>query len=284
MRIAEVNGTALAYTESGSASGTPIVFSHSLFFDHTMFDDLAAFFSGQGFRVVAYDHRNQGRSAPAARKDLDMETLTEDVAGLIEQLGLAPCHFVGNSLGGFVALRLAARRPDLLLTVCALGSSAEEEGRAEEFQALLDVFGAKGSEVILEVVMHQMFGDTSLATRPELCGPWRKHIQQLPRSINDSAYCVIHRRAIIDELANCQVPVLAIAGDEDHTYPQPISGRTIAAATGGTEVTIKGAGHSVALERPDLVAHHLLKHFTAARTQSGDSDLGKDCRAAQVSI
>jgi 3-oxoadipate enol-lactonase len=88
-----------------------------------------AFFSGRGFRGIAYDYRNQGRSAPAARKDLDMDTLTEDAASLVEQLRLAPRHFVGNSLGAFVALGLAARRPDLLLTVCALGSSVEAEAR-----------------------------------------------------------------------------------------------------------------------------------------------------------
>lgn len=282
MPMVAVNGTVLAYTETGPASGTPIIFSHSLFLDHTMFDELAAYFSGRGFRVIAYDHRNQGRSAPAAREDLDMDTLTEDAAGLIERLRLNPCHFIGNSLGGFIALRLAARRPDLLLTVCVLGSSVEAEARAEEYQALLDVFGAKGSEVILEVIMYQLFGDTTLALRPELSEPWRKYIRRLPRSINDSAFCVIHRSAISDELTHCKVPVLAIAGDEDHTYPQPISGQTIAAATGGTEVTIEGAGHTVALERPDLVAHHLLRHFTAAETQSENPDVGKDRRASQV--
>ena len=62
----------------------------------------------------------------------------------------------------------------------------------------------------------------------------------------------------------------AIAGSEDHAYPQPISGRGIAAAAGGTEVTIEGAGHSVASERPDVVAHHLLKHFTAGQNAGSE--------------
>lgn len=265
-----VNGTTLAYNDSGPVSGTPIVFSHSLFFDHSMFDDLAAFFSARAFRVIAYDHRNQGRSAAAMRNHLDMNTLTKDAAGLIEHLQLDPCHFVGNSLGGFVALRLAARRPDLLLTACALGSSAEAESRADEYQSLLDVFEADGPGAIIDVLMHLMFGDTSLAHRPQLCEQWRKYMQQLPPAISNSIYCVIHRSGIIGELANCRIPVLAIAGSEDHAYPQPISGRSIAAAAGGTEVTIEGAGHSVASERPDVVAHHLLKHFTAGQNAGSE--------------
>jgi 3-oxoadipate enol-lactonase len=104
------NDTASAYTESGPASSAHVIFSHSLLLGHNMFDDPEALFSGRGFRGIAYDHRNQGRSAPDARKDLDMDTLTEDISSHIEQLRLAPCHFVRNSRG-FVALRLVARRP-----------------------------------------------------------------------------------------------------------------------------------------------------------------------------
>jgi pimeloyl-ACP methyl ester carboxylesterase len=112
------NDTVLAYTESGPASGAPVIFSHLLLLGHNMFESPEALFSGRGFRGIAYDHRNQGRSAPDARKDHDMDTLTEDIASHIEQLRLAPCHFVGNSRR-FVALRLVARRPGLLQTVRA---------------------------------------------------------------------------------------------------------------------------------------------------------------------
>ena len=96
-----------------TGTGTPVVFSHSLFFDSSMFHNQAAFF-GATNRVVTYDHRGQGRSAPS--DTLDVDTLTDDAAALIESLGAGPVHFVGNSLGGFVALRLAARRPDLVLS------------------------------------------------------------------------------------------------------------------------------------------------------------------------
>ncbi|MGY2093308.1 alpha/beta fold hydrolase [Nocardia gipuzkoensis] len=259
-----VNGTVLAYVEEGPREGTPIVFSHSLFFDHSMFDSLVETFSRKGFRVIAYDHRNQGGSAPAPREDLDMETLTEDAAALITLLGLGKCHFVGNSLGGFIALRLAARRPDLLLSVTALGSSAEEEHKLAEFAPLVGHLSAHGIGGVLDVLMHVMFGDTSLEKRPELCDTWREFMSRLPASIGDSAYGVIHRSRIVGELSGCRVPVLAIAGSEDHAYPQPISGQNIAVASGGTEVTVEGAGHSVALERADIVAEHLEQHFSSA--------------------
>lgn len=261
MEKATVNGTELAYVESGPRGGVPIVFSHSLFFDHRMFDAVSTHFSQAGYRVVGYDHRNQGASGPAPRERLDMDTLAEDAAALIEHLGLGRCHFVGNSLGGFVAVRLAARRPELLLSATALGSSAEEEHRLAEFAPLVDQLTAHGTANLLDTLMYIMFGDTSLARRPELCAYWRDFMSRLSPAIGDSAHGVIHRSRMIEELAGCRVPVLAIAGSEDHAYPQPISGRHIAAASGGREVTVAGAGHSVALECPDVVAEHLERLF-----------------------
>ena len=105
----DVNGTTLHYTDDGPRDAPALVLSHSLFFDHVMFDAQVEAFAGE-YRVVRYDHRGQGASARAPREELDMDTLTADAAALIEALDLTTVTFLGNSLGGFVALRLAARR------------------------------------------------------------------------------------------------------------------------------------------------------------------------------
>lgn len=263
MRTTPVNGTELAHAEVGPPDGPGVLLSHSLFFDHRMFDGLSARLAEAGYRVVAYDHRNQGASARDERDRLDMDTLAEDAAALIEALELGPCHVVGNSMGGFVALRLAARRPDLLLSVSALGSSAEEEHQLAAFAPLVDHLSAHGTGDVLDTLAHIMFGDTSLAQRPELCATWRAFMADLPPGIGDSAHGVIHRPRMVEELAGCTVPVLAIEGAEDHAYPPPISGAHIAAATGGRHVTVEAAGHSVALERADVVADHLTAFFAS---------------------
>lgn len=264
MLRAAVNGTELAYVDAGPRDGVPIVFSHSLFFDHTMFDALAEKFTADGYRVVAYDHRGQGESAPAPRVELAVDVLAEDAAALIEHLGLAPCHVVGNSLGGFVALRLAARRPELLRTAAALGSSAEEEHKLAEFAPLVEHLTEHGTADVVDTVMYIMFGDSSLAQESSTTSTWRAAIARLEPRIGDAAHGVIHRGRIVEELAGCRVPVLAVAGSEDHAYPPPISSANIADAASGRHVTVDAAGHSVALEQPEAVAEHLRKHFAAA--------------------
>ncbi|MDN5851544.1 MAG: alpha/beta hydrolase [Actinomycetia bacterium] len=261
MDFVEANGARLAYVDRGPADGEVFLLSHSLFFDHAMFDPLTELLNDAGYRTIAFDHRGQGDSSPAAnREDLSMDALTEDAAALIRALGVAPVHAVGNSMGGFVTLRLAARHPGLVRTVTALGASCEQEYKLAEFAPLVERLGQEGGAPGIDVLMHIMFGDASLAAGGPMTEEWRAYMSGLGTSIGDCAHQVIHRGRLYEELADCTAPVLAVAGAEDHAYPQPISGKNIAAASGGRDVTIDAAGHSVALEKPDEVAQLLLVH------------------------
>lgn len=261
MQFAPIDGARLAYTDSGPRDAEVFLLSHSLFFDQRMFDPLVARLNEAGYRTIAYDHRGQGQSSPAASRDeLSMDNLTEDAAALIGALDCGPVHAVGNSMGGFVTLRLAARHPDLVRTVAALGASCEEEHRLAEFAPLVETLGEHGGAPVIDALMHIMFGDASLADGGVVVEEWRERMTALGPTIGDCAHQVIHRTRILEELADCPVPVLAVAGAEDHAYPQPISGRNIAEASGGRDVTVAAAGHSVALESPVEVAGLLLEH------------------------
>jgi len=105
------NGVQLAVEDSGGG-GPAVLFSHGLLYSLRMWDPQISALR-QRFRCIAYDHRGQGQS-DAPLTGLDMDTLTEDVVALIHALGIGPVHFVGMSMGGFVGMRLAARRPELV--------------------------------------------------------------------------------------------------------------------------------------------------------------------------
>src|SRR5207244_9055906 len=87
-----------------------------------MFDAQVAQFK-EHYRCVAFDFRGQGQSE-VTRSGYDMETPYEDAVALIEQLGCAPCHFLGLSMGGFIGLRIAARHPGLLRSLVLREPSA----------------------------------------------------------------------------------------------------------------------------------------------------------------
>ncbi len=255
----DVNGTTLAYKDTGG-SGAAVVFSHSLFFDRTMFAEQVERF-GRAFRVVTYDHRGQGKSRRSA--GLDMDTLAADAAGLVEALDLGPCHFVGNSMGGFVALRLAARRPELLRSAAVLSTSADEEGQLENFQALLDHARAVGVKKTVDALTHIMFGETTLTSGPALRDHWRARVGTRVPAILDAAEAVVHRKGVLGELVGATVPLLVLSGAEDNAYGPELSQRIADTAANATHVRVNDAGHSLAVERPDLVNDHLADHFAA---------------------
>jgi 3-oxoadipate enol-lactonase len=116
----------------------------------------------------------------------------------------------------------------------------------------------------VDTLMYIMFGDTSLRGVGPAVEHWRPKMTALGTTIADAAWQTFHRDSIVDELAGTTVPVLAVAGAEDHAYPPSVSDAHIATATGGRSVTLEAAGHSVALEQPDRVPDLLLEHFAAS--------------------
>ena len=117
----QANNVALFYEEKGSGPEV-MLFSHGYLMDHTMYDHQVEAFKDR-FRCIAYDQRGHGRSE-AITSSYDVDALVNDAIGLIEALKIGPVHFVGMSTGGFVGLRLALRRPDLLKSLVLIDTSA----------------------------------------------------------------------------------------------------------------------------------------------------------------
>ena len=259
MPTIDVNGTTLGYDDTGGP-GPAVLLSHSLFFDRTMFAAQVAEF-GRRYRVVTYDHRGQGESARSPV--VDMDTLAEDAATLITALDLGPTHVVGNSMGGFVALRLAARHPALLRSAVVLSSSADEENQVENFQPLLEYARTAGIPETVDALLYIMFGDTTMTERIALRERWRRHFSALHESILTAAEAVVHREAVLGELVGCTVPLLVLSGAEDHAYAPELSRRIADTAANAQHITVRGAGHSLAVERPDVVNDLMAEHFAA---------------------
>src|SRR5258706_4124546 len=176
-----VNGAELYYEEQGTGSET-IFFSHGLLWSCRMFDDQITMIKGR-YRCIAFDHRGQGQSE-VTRGGYDMETLSEDAAALIEALGGAPCHFLGLSMGGFVGVRLAARRPELLKSLILLETSAGPEPRENraKYQQLNFIARWVSLGFVSKQVMKVMFGQKFLydPARAKLRREWQQRASLKP--------------------------------------------------------------------------------------------------------
>lgn len=263
MPCIDVNGTSMHYTDTGVGGITgaqtgaqTIVFSHGLLFSGAMFDAQVAHFS-KSYRCITFDHRGQGQSQVTA-SGYDMDTLTGDAAQLIEKLGVGPCHFAGLSMGGFVGMRLAARRPDLLRSLILLDTSAdpEPEENHAKYKKLNFVARWIGLWAVINQVMPIMFSQSFLndPARAAEKERWKKAIIANHKiGITRAVMGVVNRKPILKELSEIVIPTLVIVGDEDVATVPEKSIRIRKAIAGANLIRVPRAGHSSTIEQPELV-------------------------------
>lgn len=252
-RMLEVNGGRL-HVEDGGGAGPTIVFSHGLLLSSRLWDAQVAALQGR-YRCVCYDHRGQGRSEDSAERSIGMDSCAADAAALVEALGVAPCHFVGLSMGGFVGLRLALRRPELLRSLALVETSADPEPHAVKYRLLNLVARHVGIWAVVDRVMPILFGRTFLSdpARAGEVAAWRERLAGNRRGIWRAVNGVIERRGVHDELAGVRVPTLVIVGEEDVATVPATAERIAAAIPGARLARIPRAGHSSPVEEPAAV-------------------------------
>lgn len=255
MPMIKVNGTEMHYTDSGQGEET-IVFSHGLLWSGEMFDAQVDHF-GKSYRCITFDHRGQGKSG-VPDDGYDMDTLSEDAAALIEQLAVGPVHFAGLSMGGFVGMRLAIRRPDLLKSLILLETSAdaEPEENRPKYKKMNFVARWIGLWAVADKVMPIMFSQSFLKdpARVKERARWKKAmIENHKIGITRAVVGVTHRNPVYDQLGQIDLPTLIVVGDEDVATVPAKSERMHAAIKGSDLVIIRRAGHSSTIEEPEAV-------------------------------
>jgi pimeloyl-ACP methyl ester carboxylesterase len=250
-----INGTELYYEDTGGR-GPAILFSHGLLWDTSLFAPQIAALKSR-YRCVAYDHRGQGRSADSNRRAIDMDTLFSDAAALIEALNLKPVHVCGLSMGGFVAMRLAARRPDLVRSLLLLDTSADPESPEDalKFRTWNGITRCFGVGFLVDAAMPSMLGKSTLSN-PARAGErdsWRRRMRSNRPSLWRAINGVIERPSVYHELSRISAPTLVMVGEED-TVTEPAKAERIAAAIAGAKlVRIPRAGHIATVEEPQAV-------------------------------
>jgi pimeloyl-ACP methyl ester carboxylesterase len=250
-----INNVDLHVVDSGDGA-TAVVFSHGLLFSGSMFDPQVSALNRR-YRCVVYDHRGQGRSEVAV-SGYDMDTLTDDAAGLIEALGIGPCHFVGLSMGGIVGLNLAIRRPQLLRSLTLIGSSADAEPKENRKKYQMLNFFARwfGLKSVVSRVMPIVFGQTFIndPNRRTERNFWSRQIASGNRTgITRAVAGVVNRASIFADLGSINIPTLIIVGNEDMAAMPEKSERMHQAISGSKLVRVAQSGHSSTLEEPTAV-------------------------------
>jgi 3-oxoadipate enol-lactonase len=256
MPMIAVNGTKLYYEDTGPGStGQTIAWSHGLLWGTELFEPQIAALRGR-YRCIAWDHRGQGKSDPDHRNTIGLELVWQDAARLLEQLDTGPVHFCGLSMGGFVAMRMAAFRPELVRSLILVETSAEPEPleNVGRYRLLTGIVKLLGPRVVQGRVREIMLGKTIL-TDPARRGEVERFSALMSRrkDIWRAVNGVIDRAPIHGDLGRITVPTLILAGEEDVATPPEKAERIAAGIRGATLVRVPRAGHSSTVEEPAAV-------------------------------
>lgn len=230
-------------------AGVPVVLSHALGLDHTMWDGLAAALAAQ-HPVLRYDHRGQGASArPPGPCTLDQ--LVDDAARLLREWGRGPVVFVGLSMGGMVAQGLAIRHPELVRGLVLANTTAQYPADMQAgWQARIDAVQQGGLARIADMVIERYLHAGFRREQPAFVAALRELILR-----NDAAAYVATCEALravdwTSRLGQIRCPTVVVSGALD-AGTTPAMGRAIADAVPGAQFELlEEASHLSVAEQP----------------------------------
>jgi pimeloyl-ACP methyl ester carboxylesterase len=208
MPRAEVNGVDLFYAEHGSG-GTPLVLLHGGIGGGEMFDGLAPRLAKRR-RVIVPDLEGHGRTAHIDRP-LRPEHLADDVAALIERLGIERADVLGYSLGGEVTWRLAIQHPQRVRRIVVVSSSCRRNGSFPEIVQAFDAFGVEAAPFIRQSPFGQHYD--KVAPRPE---DWELHIARTAEALKDDFDWT-------EEVGRIEAPTMLVFADSDSVMPDHVN-------------------------------------------------------------
>lgn len=256
MPFVECNGVRIEYEERGSGEET-IVMLHNAILCRAGMEPLAERLQDR-YRVVLFDFRCMGGSEKPDVEEVGTETLYEDAVSIIRALGNGPVHLVGMALGGILALRVAARQPQLvrsliLLTTTAGGADSHPQGG--KFFETLKTKGYADPEIV-DISMKISFASAARENpaRAEEMARWASVMRNTDRRSLAVARNLTTRLSVEYEMKHIVAPTLVIATDQDHNHPVEEQELVHKAIPGSRFAIIQDCGHTPIVERPDEVA------------------------------
>src|SRR5690242_4307915 len=267
--ILDVGDATLSYFVAGD--GLPVTLLHGFTQSGRSWRELIAHMP-QGYSWIVPDLRGHGETRLAPGAACSMDACTDDLVALWDELGVERSHLVGYSMGGRLALRVAARNPERLLSVVTIGAHAGLEPEAREGRRLGDEALAERIEKDGVPAFVDYWGSLPLFAGIQRRGPAYAAQVRADRLLNHASGLACSLRGmgagvmtpLWDDLARLDLPCTFVAGQLDHGYVA--SARRLAAAVPNGRVEIvPRCGHSVHQERPEAFARVLAAHLAVAR-------------------
>ena len=177
MEVVRADGEVLFTRREGEPTARPLVCVNAIGTDLRLWDELAPYL-GDTYQIVRHDTRGHGLST-IERPDLDLDTLADDVAAIMDQGDTGPGIIAGCELGASTALALAARRPDLVMGLVLI-SAATRVDRIVDWRARIDRAERDGPDAIADEVVADWLPVSFRRSSPADTRLWRTMFARTP--------------------------------------------------------------------------------------------------------
>jgi pimeloyl-ACP methyl ester carboxylesterase len=266
---ASANGIELEYETFGDPGDQPLVLISGLATQMISWrEPFCELLASRGFFVIRFDNRDVGLSTwmeGAGQPDIgaafrgeghpayQLEDMADDVAGLLDSLGIPAAHLVGASMGGFIAQLVAINHPDRVLTLTSIMSGpggSDEVAPTPEGAAVLLVPPPDTREKRIELAMtiHRTLagaGDQLDDAVERAYAERSVDRAYYPMGVGRQLVAIMAAGSRLERLKQVRVPTLVFHGTDDVLVPIE-NGRLVAGAVPGARfIGVPGMGHDI---------------------------------------
>lgn len=260
MPVATLRGQRIHY-EDTTGAGLPLVLSHGFLQDATMFDAQVRQLRPR-HRVITWDERGHGSTVMSDEAFTYWDS-ADDLAALLDHLGIRRAVVGGMSQGGMISMRFALRYPDRTagLVLIDTQSGREDPEKVEQYDVMHDVWTSSGpSDQLLEMVAAIIIGNNRHES-PAWIAKWKA---MDPAKLSPIYRTLIDRDDITPRLGEIRAPAIVIHGTEDVAIDMSLAEKLCANLSGCRGlVRIEGAGHSSNITHPEPV-NKAIEEFLAS--------------------
>jgi pimeloyl-ACP methyl ester carboxylesterase len=254
------NGT--VYVLSGPADAPVVVLIHGLGLTRAvwqwMLPDLAR------FRTLTYDLIGHGETAPPQGQPA-LKDLSDQLAALLDHLGIDRAALVGFSLGGMIARRFAQDHPTRTLALAILNSAHRRSEKAQG-AILFRVAEAEahGPAATVELALDRWYTEAARRARPDLMDLTRQWVLANDPKVYPRLYRILAHG--VDEVVAPSPPIscptLVLAAEEDRGNSPEMSAAIAAEIPKARLVILKGLRHMALAEDPPAVNRPVVDFLT----------------------
>jgi 3-oxoadipate enol-lactonase len=261
----KVNDVDLYYELHGPDAADVVVLSNGIFMSTASWAYQVAALK-EHFRVLTYDCRGMWQS-DHPEGPYSMEQHADDLAELLNTLGITKAHIAGISYGGEISMTFAAKYPQMCQSLILSSTVSQIDPLLAAIgQSWAAAMRSGDAGMLFDVTLPYNFSEGYIQENAAIFPGTRKRYYDMDLKSAAELMSAFIRLNITPDLSKIIAPTLVLVGEEDILKPRKYAELIASSILGAELAVIPHAGHAVCLEKPgvfnDLLLGFVLKHCT----------------------